>query len=168
MFFKTRDDLFLFLEHGKYEKYLSEFMEQQKQIKAPSKRRGLCVWSVADLRCLPAGQRLGNDLREVVYGQCPAAGNGFFTKRAGRYDRTGSGGGEHVGNALADPALAVVADRDVAETRATAEGMLAVFGYLAQFSDHSDHFPRRFVNAAAAAQFAGVVVGEHLRARVQL
>ena len=39
MFFKTRDDLFLFLEHGKYEKYLSEFMEQQKQIKAPSKRR---------------------------------------------------------------------------------------------------------------------------------
>ena len=33
MFFKTRDDLFLFLEHGKYEKYLSEFMEQQKQIK---------------------------------------------------------------------------------------------------------------------------------------
>ena len=100
MFFKTRDDLFLFLEHGKYEKYLSEFMEQQKQIKAPSKRRGLCVWSVADLRCLPAGQRLGNDLREVVYGQCPAAGNGFFTKRAGRYDRTGSGGGEHVGNAL--------------------------------------------------------------------
>ena len=38
MFFKTRDDLFLFLEHGKYEKYLSEFMEQQKQIKAPSFR----------------------------------------------------------------------------------------------------------------------------------
>ena len=85
MFFKTRDDLFLFLEHGKYEKYLSEFMEQQKQIKAPSFRRGLCVWSVADLRCLPAGQRLGDDLREVVYGQCPAAGNGFFTNRAG-YD----------------------------------------------------------------------------------
>ena len=35
MFFKTRDDLFLFLEHGKYEKYLSEFIGTTETNKSP-------------------------------------------------------------------------------------------------------------------------------------